>query len=165
MRGRKPTAASIAILAVLIPLSGCTGLDGLGGCGEGYAEMHNGDYVEALIDVDAQGVLTVQFQALGSGFGFLEESEEYQTDPDIYVSLSVEHSNGSTTQVGFNTNGWDNYGDAAGGSSWGSLVTFTSPEGFCDDGCERLNFSGSMEYGVIYYDGTCDSSPWLNIPA
>jgi len=45
------------------------------------------------------------------------------------------------------------------------VVTFTSPVGFCDDGCERLNFSGSMEYGVIYYDGTCDSSPWLNIPA
>ena len=64
MRDRKPTAASIAILAVLIPLSGCTGLDGLDGCGEEYAEMHNGDYVEALIDVDAQGVLTVQVHPL-----------------------------------------------------------------------------------------------------
>jgi|GEM_PF-5075393 len=54
----------VVAVIVLIPLTGCTGLDGLDGCGEGYAEMHNGDYVEALIDVDAQGVLTVQVHPL-----------------------------------------------------------------------------------------------------
>ena len=150
------------LLAVLFPLSGCTGLSGVAGCGEGYSEMHNGDYVESLISVDTNGKLTVKFES-GNSPGFLEESEEYQTDPNIYVTLYVHFDDGSETSVAFRQSGWDNYGDGAGGSSWNSMLTYNSPDGFCDDGCKRVKLGTNMEYGQLYYNGTCDSSPWIDV--
>jgi hypothetical protein len=150
------------LLAVLVPLSGCTGLSGIAGCGEGYSEMHNGDYVESLISVDASGKLTVKFES-GDSPGFLETSEEYQTDPNIYVTLYVSFDDGSETSVGFRQSGWENFGDGAEGSSWDSMLTYNSPDGFCDDGCQRVKLGTNMEYGQLYYDGTCDASPWIDI--
>ena len=64
----------VFVLALLVPLSGCTGPGGLVGCGEGYSEMHNGDYVETLLSVDTNGKLTVKFES-GDSPGFLEEAE------------------------------------------------------------------------------------------
>ena len=153
---------TVALLVVLVPLSGCTGLGDLAGCGEGYEEMHSGDYVESLISIDINGTLTVEFES-GDNPGFLEESEAYQTNPDIYVTLYVLFDDQTETSIAFRQSGWDNYGDGAGGSSWGSTLTFNSPSGFCSDGCARVKLGTSMEYGLLYYDGTCNASPWLNI--
>ena len=152
----------VFVLALLVPLSGCTGPGGLVGCGEGYSEMHNGDYVETLLSVDTNGKLTVKFES-GDSPGFLESSEKYQTDPNVYVTLYVMHEDGTETSVAFRQSGWENFGDGAEGSSWSSLLTFNSPDGFCDDGCEKLRLGTNTEYGQLYYDGTCDSSPWIDI--
>ena len=152
----------VMVLALLVPLSGCTGMSGVTGCGEGYSEMHGGDYVETMTSVDANGKLTVQFES-GDSPGFLEESEEYQTDPNIYVTLYVEFDDGSETSVAFRQSDWDNYGDGADGSSWGTFLTYNSPDGFCDDGCTRVKLGTSMEFGLLYYDGTCDASPWIDL--
>ena len=152
----------ILFLALLVPLSGCTGTGALVGCGDGYSEMHNGDYVETLLSVDTNGKLTVQFES-GDYPGFLEESEKYQTDPDIYVTLYVLYEDGTETSASFRQSEWDNFGDGAEGSSWNSLLTFNSPDGFCDDGCEKVRLGTSTEYGQLYYDGTCESSPWIDI--
>ena len=152
----------VFVLALLVPLSGCTGPSGLVGCGEGYSEMHNGDYVETLLSVDTNGKLTVKFES-GDYPGFLEESEKYQTDPDIYVTLYVMYEDGTETSASFRQSEWDNFGDGAEGSSWNSLLTFNSPDGFCDDGCEKVRLGTSTEYGLLYYDGTCDASPWIDI--
>ena len=152
----------VFVLALLIPLSGCTGPGSLVGCGEGYSEMHNGDYVETLLSVDTNGKLTVKFES-GDSPGFLESSEKYQTDPNVYVTLYVMHEDGTETSVAFRQSGWENFGDGAEGSSWNSLLTFNSPDGFCDDGCEKLRLGTNTEYGQLYYDGTCESSPWIDI--
>ena len=152
----------VFVLALLVPLSGCTGPNGLVGCGEGYSEMHNGDYVETLLSVNTNGKLTVKFES-GDSPGFLEESEKYQTDPDIYVTLYVLYEDGTETSVAFRQSEWDNFGDGAEGSSWNSLLTFNSPDGFCDDGCEKVRLGTNTEYGQLYYDGTCESSPWIDI--
>jgi hypothetical protein len=152
----------ILFLALLVPLSGCTGTGALVGCGEGYSEMHNGDYVETLLSVDTNGKLTVQFES-GDYPGFLEESEKYQTDPDIYVTLYVLYEDGTETSASFRQSEWDNFGDGAEGSSWNSLLTFNSPDGFCDDGCEKVKLGTSTEFGALYYAGTCDASPWIDI--
>jgi hypothetical protein len=156
------TCLLTVLLTLLVPLSGCTGLSGVTGCGEGYSEMHNGDYVESLLSVDVNGKLTVKFES-GDSPGFLEASEEYQTDPNIYVTLYVGFDDGTETSVAFRQSGWDNFGDEAGGSSWSSLLTYNSPDGFCDDGCRRVKLGTNMEYGLLYYDGTCDASPWIDI--
>ncbi len=150
----------VVLLALLVPLSGC--LQSTLGCGEGYSEMHNGDYVESLTSVDANGKLTAEFES-GDSPGFLEESETYQTSAEIYVTLYVMFDDGSESQIAFRQDGWDNHGDGAGGSSWYALLTFNSPDGFCDDGCKRVRLGTSMEYGLLYYDGTCDASPWIDI--
>jgi len=152
----------VFVLALLVPLSGCTGPGGLVGCGEGYSEMHNGDYVETLLSVDTNGKLTVKFES-GDSPGFLESSEKYQTDPNVYVTLYVIHEGGTETSVAFRQSGWENFGDGAEGSSWNSLLTFNSPDGFCNDGCEKLRLGTNTEYGQLYYDGTCESSPWIDI--
>ncbi|MDP6199600.1 MAG: hypothetical protein QF531_02415 [Candidatus Poseidonia sp.] len=152
----------ILFLALLVPLSGCTGTGALVGCGDGYSEMHNGDYVETLLSVDTNGKLTVQFES-GDYPGFLEESEKYQTDPDIYVTLYVLYEDGTETSASFRQSEWDNFGDGAEGSSWNSLLTFNSPDGFCDDGCEKVKLGTSTEFGALYYAGTCDASPWIDI--
>ena len=63
---------TVVLLALLVPLSGCIGITGVVGCGEGYSEMHGGDYVESQISVDANGKLTAKFTS-GDYPGFLEE--------------------------------------------------------------------------------------------
>jgi hypothetical protein len=150
----------VALMVFSLPLTGC--MQSLAGCEEGYSEMHAGDYVESAMAVDSNGKLTVQFESEDSP-GFLEASEEYQTDPNIYVTLYVEFDDGSQTSVAFRQSGWDNFGDGAGGSSWGTHLTYNSPDGFCDGGCKRVKLGTNMEYGVLYYNGTCDSSPWIDI--
>ena len=153
---------TVVLLALLVPLSGCTGISGVGGCGEGYSEMHGGDYVESQISVDANGKLTAKFTS-GDYPGFLEESEEYQTDPEIYVTLYVSFDDETQTSVSFQQDGWDNFGDGAGGSAWNVMLTFNSPDGFCHDGCKQVKLGTSMEFGLLYYDGTCNASPWLDV--
>ena len=153
---------TVVLLALLVPLSGCTGISGVGGCGEGYSEMHGGDYVESQISVDANGKLTAKFTS-GDYPGFLEESEEYQTDPEIYVTLYVSFDDETQTSVSFQQDGWDNFGDGAGGSAWNFLLTFNSPDGFCHDGCKQVKLGTSMEFGLLYYNGTCNASPWLDV--
>ena len=150
----------VVVMAVLVSFAGC--LQSAVGCGEGYSEMHGGDYVESTISVDANGKLTAKFTS-GDYPGFLEESEEYQTDPNIYVTLYVLFDDETQSSISFQRDGWDNYGDGAGGSSWNSLLTFNSPDGFCDDGCKRVKLGTNMEFGQLYYNGTCDASPWIDI--
>ena len=141
---------TVVLLALLVPLSGCTGISGVGGCGEGYSEMHGGDYVESQISVDANGKLTAKFTS-GDYPGFLEESEEYQTDPEIYVTLYVSFDDETQTSVSFQQDGWDNFGDGAGGSAWNFMLTFNSPDGFCHDGCKQVKLGTSMEFGCLLY--------------
>ena len=103
----------VVLLVFLVPLSGC--LQSTLGCGEGYSEMHNADYVEYLISVDANGKLSAEFES-GDSPGFLEESEAYQTSADVYATLHVMFDDGSESQIAFRQDGWDNTGDGAGGS-------------------------------------------------
>ena len=66
----------VAIVALVLPLSGCTGLTGMGGCGEGYEEMYGGyDYVYDTKVVDSQNNLTVILELVNGGGGWLEEGD------------------------------------------------------------------------------------------
>jgi hypothetical protein len=146
----------------MIPLSGCTEI--IGGCGEGYDEMYGGyDYIYSNKNVDADNSLNVTIELLKAGGGWLEDSEEFQEGQSVWVTLYVQMSDGSEQSVGFNSNDWEVNGDSANGSYWSTNLYYQSPTGFCGNGCEEVKFSAGVEGGVIYYDGTCDSSPWIDI--
>ena len=156
------------VLAILVittfTLSGCTGLTGIVGCGEAYEEMYGGyDYVYATKTVDSQDQLTVILELVSGGGGWLEESEVHEANQDLWVGLDVKFSDGTVEEIAFRQADWENYGDGHDGSSWATTLTFTSPENFCQNGCEEVRFSAGSEDGFIYYDGTCDNSPWVDV--
>ena len=156
------------VLAILVittfTLSGCTGLTGLTGCGEAYEEMYGGyDYVYDTKTVDSQDQLTVILELVSGGGGWLEESEVHEANQDLWVGLDVKFSDGTVEEIAFRQADWENYGDGHDGSSWATTLTFTSPENFCQNGCEEVRFSASGQDGSIYYDGTCENSPWVDV--
>lgn len=145
-------------------LSGCTGISGLTGCGEAYEEMYGGyDYVYGTMAVDSQNKLTVTLELVSGGGGWLEESEVHEADQELWVGLDVKFSDGTVEDIGFQHSNWENYGDGNDGSSWFTTLTFTSPDGFCQGGCEEVRFSAGYQDGSIYYDGTCETSPWVEV--
>ena len=147
----------------MVPLSGCIGSSSTW-CGAGHDEMYGGyDYVYSNKDIASDNSINVTIGLLKSGGGWLEESEDYQESQSVWVTLTVKMSDGSEQDIGYNSNSWEVNGDSSGGIYWSTYLYYQSPAGFCDDGCEELKFSAGYENGVIYYDGTCDSSPWVNI--
>ena len=154
----------VAVVVVILPLSGCTGLTGIVGCGEAYEEMYGGyDYVYDTKTVDSQDQLTVILELVSGGGGWLEESEVHEANQDLWVGLDVKFSDGTVEEIAFRQADWENYGDGHDGSSWATTLTFTSPENFCQNGCEEVRFSASGQDGSIYYDGTCENSPWVDV--
>ena len=147
----------------MVPLSGCMGSSSTW-CGAGHDEMYGGyDYVYSNKDVASDNSINVTIGLLKSGGGWLEESEEYQESQSVWVTLTVKMSDGSEQDIGYNSNSWEVNGDSSDGISWSTHLYYQSPAGFCDDGCDELKFSAGYENGVIYYDETCDSSPWIDI--
>ena len=147
----------------MIPLSGCIGSSSTW-CGAGHDEMYGGyDYVYSNKDVASDNSINVTIGLLKSGGGWLEESEEYQESQSVWVTLTVKMSDGSEQNIGYNSNSWEVNGDSSNGIYWSTHLYYQSPAGFCDDGCDELKFSAGYENGVIYYDETCDSSPWINL--
>ena len=147
----------------MVPLSGCMGSSSTW-CGAGHDEMYGGyDYVYSNKDVASDNSINVTIGLLKSGGGWLEESEEYQESQSVWVTLTVKMSDGSEQDIGYNSNSWEVNGDSSDGIYWSTHLYYQSPAGFCDDGCDELKFSAGYENGVIYYDETCDSSPWIDI--
>tara|TARA_B100001113_G_C21099358_1_gene618064 strand:- start:365 stop:808 length:444 start_codon:yes stop_codon:yes gene_type:complete len=145
-----------------IPLSGCT--ESLAGCGEGYDEMYGGyDYVYSTKDVASDNSLNVTIELLRTGGGWLEDSEEHQESQSIWVDLTVKMDDGSEVIVGYNSNSWEINGDSWDEKYWSTNLYYQSPAGFCDNGCDQVRFGAGVEGGIIYYDGTCDSRPWIDI--
>ena len=150
-------------VAMMIPLSGCIGSSSTW-CGAGHDEMYGGyDYVFSNKDVASDNSINVTIKLLKSGGGWLEESEEYQESQSVWVTLTVKMSDGSEQDIGYNSNSWEVNGDWSDGIYWWTYLYYQSPAGFCDDGCDELKFSAGYQDGVIYYDETCDSSPWIDI--
>ena len=150
-------------VAMMIPLSGCIGSSSTW-CGAGHDEMYGGsDYVYSNKDVASDNSINVTIKLLKSGGGWLEESEEYQESQSVWVTLTVKMSDGSEQDIGYNSNSWEVNGDWSDGIYWWTYLYYQSPAGFCDDGCDELKFSAGYQDGVIYYDETCDSSPWIDI--
>tara|TARA_B100000925_G_C21711207_1_gene346736 strand:- start:1 stop:489 length:489 start_codon:yes stop_codon:yes gene_type:complete len=160
--GKSNSFVFVSIL--LMTMAGCTSSNNIG-CGEGYEEMYGGyEYGFNSTSVDAQNSLQVKVEIVkGSGGWWLEESETYQESQTLWVDITVKFSDGTTEEISFKRSDWNNIGDGGSGSSWNKILTFNSPDGFCDSGCEEVQFSGSFEYGIMYYDGTCYSSPWVDI--
>ena len=149
-------------VAMMIPLSGCT--QSLVGCGAGYDEMYGGyDYIYSNKDVASDNSLNVTIKLLKSGGGWLEDSEENEESQSIWVTLTIKMDDGSEVKVGYNSNTWEVNGDSWDEMFWSTNLYYQSPVGFCDDGCDQVTFSASVENGAIYYDGTCDTSPWIDI--
>lgn len=135
------------------------------GCGVGYEEMHGGDYNFQSIDVDqTDGTLTVVvYNIEGSGGQFKDSDPNDENDQDIWISFNVQFTDGTTESVDADgTTTWDVTGDV-GTDNWHETLTFTSPAGTCDNGCEKINLHVGWEDGVAYYDGTCDSDPWVDV--
>jgi hypothetical protein len=155
----------VFLLILMIPLSGCTSSLSSGMCGEGYEEMYGGyDYSYSSISIDSDNTLNVSVVLLNGGGGWLEESEVKEVDAEIFVSLYVKKTDGTEQKVGFHSTTWTVHGDSEDGSYWSTLLNYESPVGFCDSGCEEVKFSAGYQDGAIYYDGTCDSSPWIDVP-
>ena len=149
-------------VAMMIPLSGCT--QSLVGCGAGYDEMYGGyDYIYSSKDVASDNSLNVTIKLLKSGGGWLEDSEQNEESQSIWVTLTIKMDDGSEVKVGYNSNTWEVNGDSWDEMFWSTNLYYQSPVGFCDDGCDQATFSASVENGAIYYDGTCDTSPWIDI--
>ena len=149
-------------VVAMTPLSGCTG--NLGGCGVGYDEMYGGyDYEFSKMEISSDNSLNVTVKLQRSGGGWIEDSEEFEEHQTIWVSLHIKMSNGDEIQIQPNHETWEVNGDAWNQSYWGTNLYFSSPVGFCDYGCEELRFIAGDEYGIIYYDGTCESSPWIEL--
>ncbi|MCH2641217.1 MAG: hypothetical protein MKZ55_01930 [Candidatus Thalassarchaeum sp.] len=161
MVGNKPSLL-LVITAVMASLSGCT--QSLGGCGVGYEEMYGGyDYEFSNHDIANDNSLNVTVRLQNGGGGWIEDSDEFEEHQTIWVTLNIKLSNGNEVQIKPNHQTWEVNGDAWNESYWGTNLYFSSPAGFCDNGCEQIRFSAGDEFGFIYYDGTCDSSPWIDI--
>ena len=149
-------------VAMMIPLSGCT--QSLVGCGAGYDEMYGGyDYIYSSKDVASDNSLNVTIKLLKSGGGWLEDSEQNEESQSIWVTLTIKMDDGSEAKVGYNSNTWEVNGDSWDEMFWSTNLYYQSPAGFCDNGCDQVTFSASVEGGAIYYDGTCNTSPWVDI--
>ena len=150
-------------VAMMIPLSGCIGSSSTR-CGAGHDEMYGGsDYVYSNKDVASDNSINVTIKLLKSGGGWLEESEEYQESQSVWVTLTVKMSDGSEQDIGYNSNSWEVNGDWSDGIYWWTYLYYQSPAGFCDNGCDELKFIAGYQGGVVYYNETCDSSPWIDI--
>ena len=154
----------VMVLALLVPLSGC--LQSAFGCEEGYYEMHMGDYVYQTLEVDSTtGVLTVVVTS-DAWMGYVQNDDWTDERPPAFATLTIEMSDGSTSDAGPRIqNDWTVTADN--GDVWSTTLSFESAAGFCDDGCERVALSASAytdpNSSQIYYDGTCDPSPWIDI--
>ena len=158
------TNAFVFLSVLLFTIAGCTSSNNIN-CGEGYEEMYGGhDYAFNSTSVDAQNSLQVKVEIVNGGGGWwLEESDTYQESQTLWVDITVKFADETTEEIGFKRSNWNNFGDGSSGSSWNQILTFNSPDGFCDNGCEEVQFSGSFEFGQMYYDETCESSPWVDI--
>ena len=152
-----------ALLCAIL-LTGCTGPSNLFGCGEAYENMYGGDdYTFTSKEVDQNNALNVTVKILNGAAGWLEESDEKEVDAEVYVTLRVKNSAGDETVVDFQSSTWEINGDSEDGSNWVTYLWYQSPDGFCDDGCDKVNFVAGFQDGFIYYDGTCDTSPWVDV--
>ena len=152
-----------ALLCAIL-LTGCTGPSNLFGCGEAYENMYGGDdYTFTSKEVDQNNALNVTVKILNGAAGWLEGSDEKEVDAEVYVTLRVKNSAGDETVVDFQSSTWEINGDSEDGSNWVTYLWYQSPDGFCDDGCNKVNFVAGFQDGFIYYDGTCDTSPWVDV--
>lgn len=149
-------------LFVMFPLSGC--IENLGGCGVGYDEMYGGyDYEFSKMEIATDNSLNITVKLQNGGGGWIEDSEEFEEHQTIWVTLYIKMNDGNEIQIRPNHQTWDVNGDAWNQSYWGTNLYFLSQTGFCDTGCEQIRFSAGDEFGGIYYDGTCESSPWIDL--
>jgi hypothetical protein len=150
-------------VVAMIPLSGC--IENLDGCGDGYSEMYGGyDYIYSTKDVNQNNSINVTIELLKQGGGWLEDIDEYPWESkSVWVTLSIKMTDGTVESISEGDTYWEISGDSSNGSYWSTNLYYQSPAGFCDNGCEQVSFSASVEGGSIYYDGTCDSSPWIDI--
>ena len=152
-----------ALLCAIL-LTGCTGPSNLFGCGEAYENMYGGDdYTFTSKEVDQNNALNVTVKILNGAAGWLEGSDEKEVDAEVYVTLRVKNSAGDETVVDFQSSTWEINGDSEDGSNWVTYLWYQSPDGFCNDGCDKVNFVAGFQDGFIYYDGTCDTSPWVDV--
>ena len=159
---RKRTMFLLLCVSAMIPLSGCT--ESMGGCGVGYDEMYGGyDYNYSKIEIASDNSLNVTVRLLNGGGGWFESSDEFEEGQTIWVTLHLKMSNGDEVEIQANNQNWHVNGDSGNQSYWGTNLYYSSPVGFCDAGCEEIRFSAGDEFGFVYYDGTCDTSPWINI--
>ena len=154
----------VMMMAFLVPLSGC--LQSTFGCGDAYNEMHMGDYVFQTLEVDSvTGVLTVVVSS-DTSMGYVQNDDWENERYPAYATLTVKMSDGSTSDAGPRIqNDWTVTADS--GDYWSTTLTFESAAGFCDDGCDRVKLDASAYTdpynSVLYHDGTCRSSPWIDI--
>ena len=126
--------------------------------------MYGGDdYTFTSKEVDQNNALNVTVKILNGAAGWLEGSDEKEVDAEVYVTLRVKNSAGDETVVDFQSSTWEINGDSEDGSNWVTYLWYQSPDGFCDDGCDKVNFVAGFQDGFIYYDGTCDTSPWVDV--
>ncbi len=126
--------------------------------------MYGGDdYTFTSKEVDQNNALNVTVKILNGAAGWLEESDEKEVDAEVYVTLRIKNSVGDETVVDFQSSTWEINGDSEDGSNWVTYLWYQSPDGFCDDGCDKVNFVAGFQDGFIYYDGTCDTSPWVDV--
>ena len=154
----------LTLICVLFFLAGCLETSSIG-CGEGYEETRAGDYSIDSITLDpTTNQLSVVVKNEEAASGFIRENESLEQEQTIWVTLQIQH-NGQITPIqgGDTGHSWTVAGDSSNGDSWTSTVTFTSPDGFCDSGCEEIRFTASNYDGIFYHDGTCESSPWFAV--
>ena len=116
-----------------------------------------------LLLIDSDNSLNVTVKLLNGGGGWIEDSNEFEEGQTIWVSLKIKLSNGNEIDIKPNHQTWEVNGDSWNQSYWGTNLYFNSLAGFCDDGCEEVQFHAGDEFGAIYHDGTCESSPWIEI--
>ena len=154
----------VMMMAFFVPLSGC--LQSTLGCGDAYNEMHMGDYVFQTLEVDSvTGVLTVVVSS-DTSMGYVQNDDWENERYPAYATLTVEMSDGSTSDAGPRIqNDWTVTADS--GDYWSTTLTFESAAGFCDSGCDRVKLDASAYTdpynSILYHDGTCESSPWIDI--
>ncbi len=163
---KKVHSVLFSFLIMSMPLVGCISNSSsvTGNCGESYQEMYGGyDYTYVTKDIDSANSLNITVQLINGGGGWLEESQQHESDQEIAVSLKVRFSDNSEISVGFQSTTWEVNGDEYEGSYWAEFLYYQSPDGLCDSDCDEIMFSAGYQDGMIYYDGTCEESPWIPI--
>ncbi len=152
-------------VTLMLPLTGCiqSGTGALG-CGEEYEEMYGGyDYIYSSKVVNPDNSLNVTLELLKSGGGWLEDNYDYEESQSVWVNLHVKMADGTQVEVTYQSSNWIVNGDSTDGTYWSTYLYYESSPNFCDDGCTEVKHSASYESGAIYYDGTCDTSPWVDV--